>query len=208
MTNPKKTPKLNPAPCLVLDKIAMPTKPHSINLLKNTQNGFSAEFVNWALTVGRLLVIITEVIALAAFLYRFSLDGHIIDLRSQIKQKQVIIASQKDNEVKYRDFQDRLYLASNFSLLSKERVKTLKDILGLTPQNMKLKNLSLTKDILNITANAQGISSLTIFVNSLKKYPNIDTLSLDSIENKPSTNLTVVNISGTLKKSKYENVEQ
>ena len=179
----------------------------SINLIKSTQVDFFAEFINWTVTIGRLLVIITELIALSAFLYRFSLDRQLIDLRSQIKQKQVIIASQKDNEVKYRDLQDRLSLASNFSLLSEERVKTLKDILGLTPQNMKLKNLSLTKDVLNITANAQGISSLTIFVNSLKKYPNIDTLSLDSIENKPSTNLAVVNISGTLKKSKYENVE-
>ena len=184
----------------------MLTKPHSINLLKNTQNGFSAEFINWTLTIGRLLVIITELIALGAFLYRFSLDRHIIDLRSQIKQKQVIIASQKDNEAKYRDLQDRLYLASNFSALSQERIKTLKDILGLTPQDMKLKNLSLTKDVLSITANAQGISSLSIFVNSLKKYPNIDTLSIDSIENKPSSNLTVVNISGTLKKSKYDNI--
>lgn len=179
----------------------------SINLIKNTQNGFPAEFINWILTVGRLLVIITEVITLAAFLYRFSLDRKLIDLRSEIKQKQVIIASQKDNEAKYRDFQDRLYLASNFSSLSAERVKILKDILGLTPQDMKLKNLSLTKDILSITANAHSISSLTIFVNSLKKYPNIDTLSLDSIENKPSTNLIVVNISGTLKKSKYDNVK-
>lgn len=185
----------------------MPNRLPSINLLRNKQSDFFSQFINWVLTIGRLVVVITGLIALSAFLYRFSLDRQLIDLRSQIKQKQVIIASQKDNEAKYRDLQDRLYLASNFSNLSAERVKTLKDILGLTPQDVKLKNLSLTKDVLNITANAQGISSLTIFVNSLKKYPNIDTLSLDSIENKLSTNFTVVNISGTLKKSKYENVK-
>ncbi len=179
----------------------------SINLINNAQNGFFAEFVNWTLTVGRIVVITTEVIALGAFLYRFSLDRQLIDLRSQIKQKQLIIASQKDNEAKYRNLQDRLYLASNFSSLSMERITTLKDILSLTPQGMKLSNISLTKENFSIATNVQNISSIRLYVNSLKEYPNIDTLSLDTIEKKPLSNLTVLNISGTFKKSKYENVK-
>lgn len=207
MTNPKKNPKLNPAPALVPDKIAMSKRISSINLINNAQNGFFAEFVNWTLTVGRIVVITTEVIALGAFLYRFSLDRQLIDLRSQIKQKQLIIASQKDNEAKYRNLQDRLYLASNFSSLSMERITTLKDILSLTPQGMKLSNISLTKENFSIATNVQNISSIRLYVNSLKEYPNIDTLSLDTIEKKPLSNLTVLNISGTFKKSKYENVK-
>lgn len=179
----------------------------SINLINNAQNGFFAEFVNWTLTVGRILVIITEAIALSAFLYRFSLDKKLIDLRSVIKQKQAIIASQKDNEAKYRNLQDRLYLASNFSALTMERITTLKYMLSLTPQSMKLTNISLTKENFNITTNVQNMSSIRFYVNSLKKYPKIDTLSLENIEKKPLSNLTVANISGTFKKSKYENVK-
>lgn len=185
----------------------MSNRSPSINLIKNTQNGFFAEFVNWILTIGRLLVIIIELIALGAFLYRFSLDRQLIDLRSQIKQKQTIVSSQKANEAKYRNLQDRLYLASNFSALSMEQTKTLKDILDFTPQGMKLKNISFAVDSISITANIQDISSLSVFVNSLKKHPNIDALSLDSIEKRPLTDLIVANISGTLKKSKYENVK-
>lgn len=179
----------------------------SINLINNAQNGFFAEFVNWILTFGRILVIITEAITLGAFLYRFSLDRQLIDLRSQIKQKQTIVSSQKANEAKYRNLQDRLYLASNFSSLSMERIKTLKDMLSLTPQGMKLNNISLTKDDFTINTNVQNVSSIRFYVNSLKKYPSIATLSLDSIEKNPLGNLTVVNISGTFKKSKYENVK-
>lgn len=184
----------------------MPNKSSSINLIKSTNNVFS-DFINWTLTVGRLLVIITELIALGAFLYRFSLDRKLIELRAQIKQKQAIIVSQKENEAKYRDLQDRLYLASNFSNLSMERINTLKDILNSTPQGIKLSNISLTVDSLSITANVQARSSLSIFVYSIKKHPNIDTISLDSIENKPLTNQIVANISGTLKKSKYGDIK-
>ena len=179
----------------------------SINLINNAQNGFFAEFINWILTIGRLLVIIIELIALGAFLYRFSLDRQLIDLRSQIKQKQTIVSSQKENEAKYRNLQDRLYLASNFSALTMERITTLKDMLSLTPQGMKLSIISLTKENFSITINVQNMSSIRFYANSLKKYPKLNTLSLDSIEKKALSNLTVVNISGTLKKSKYEDVK-
>jgi hypothetical protein len=185
----------------------MPNRSPSINLIKSTQGGMFAQFITWALTIGRLLVIVIELIALGAFLYRFSLDRQLIQLRSDIKQKQTIIVSQKENEAKYRDLQDRLKLASNFSSLSMERAKILKDILDSTPNDIKLKNLSYAVDSINITANVQGISSLSVFVNYLKKHPNIEAISLDSIEKKPLSELIVANISGALKKSKYDNTK-
>lgn len=186
----------------------MPNRPPSINLLKNKQVGFFGGFINWTLTIGRLVVILTELIALSAFLYRFSLDRGLIELRTQIKQKQTIISPLKSNEAKYRNLQDRLYLASNFSSLSMEWNKILRDILNLTPQGITLNNLSLNKNSVNINANARSVSSLVIFTNSLKKYPGIDTLSLDGIEKKQSTNLIIVNITATLKQSEYDIIKQ
>ena len=102
----------------------MSNRSPSINLIKNTQVDFFTELINWALTVGRLLVIIIELIALGAFLYRFSLDRRLDELRTDIKAKQTIVLTQKDNETKYRDLQDRLQLASSSSSLSMERANT------------------------------------------------------------------------------------
>jgi hypothetical protein len=180
----------------------------SINLLKNKQVGFFGEFINWTLTIGRLVIIITELIALSAFLYRFSLDRKLIDLQSQIKEKQTIISSLKSNTAEYLDLQERLYLASKFSLLSMERHKILTDILNLTPQDITLSRLSLDKNGIQIDADLQNLSSLIFFVNSLKNYPSIDALNLGSIDNKLSANLITVGITATLKKSQYEDVKQ
>lgn len=186
----------------------MPNRSASINLLKNKEVGFFDEFINWTLTIGRLVIILTQIIALSAFLYRFSLDRKLMELRSQIKQKQAIVSSLKTNEAKYRDLQDRLYLTSNLSNLSHERHKILRDILKLTPQGIKLNNLSLKKNNISINANVQAISSLTLFVDLLKNYPSIDTLSLDNIESKPSANLIIASITTVLKQSKYDNIKQ
>jgi len=181
----------------------MKRKLHSINLLKNKDIDFFSKFIEWTLTIGRLIVIITEIIALSAFIYRFSLDRKLIDLRSEIKQKQTIVAGQKANEEKYRDLHDRIYLALNFASLSQERHKILKDVLGLTPQGLTLNNLVLNKDKINIDAIVRSPSSLGIFVNLLKNYPSIDSISIDNIENKPQTNFIAVNITATLIESKF-----
>jgi hypothetical protein len=93
------------------------------------------------------------------------------------------------------------------SNLSHERHKILRDILSLTPQGIKLNDLSLNKNNISINANVQAISSLTLFVDLLKNYPSIDTLSLDNIENKPSANLIIVSITAILKQSKYDKIK-
>lgn len=181
----------------------MKRKFHSINLLKNKDADFFSNFIKWALTIGRLIVIVTEIIALSAFVYRFSLDKKLIDLRSEIKQKQTIVEGQKANEEKYRDLHDRISLASNFASLSLEKHKIFKDLLGLTPQGMTLNSLNLSNDKINIEANVRSTPSLGIFVNLLKNYPSIDAISIDNIENKPQTNFILVNIAATLIESEF-----
>jgi len=182
----------------------MPTKLHSINLLKNKDVDFLNEFIKWTLTIGRLVVIITELIALSAFIYRFSLDRRLIDLRSEIKQKQTIVVAQRSNEAKYRDLQDRISIASNLSNLSQERHKILTDILNLTPVDITLNNLVLGKDTINIDANVSTVPSLALFINSLKNYQGIEAISIDNIENRQQTNFIIVNVTATVKKSQFD----
>jgi len=80
----------------------------TINLAKKKGTPSLDVFLSWAITGGRFIVILTETIALAAFLYRFSLDRQIVDLHDQISQKQKIVAAFATDEVLYRNLQDRL----------------------------------------------------------------------------------------------------
>ena len=61
---------------------------HSINLLSTKDKSTADIFLFWALYIGRLLVIITEVIALFVFLSRFSIDRKLIDYSDSIKKQQ------------------------------------------------------------------------------------------------------------------------
>lgn len=176
----------------------MQKKSASINLLKR-QTSLIDRFVNWALTVGRLLVILTEIVALSAFIYRFSLDRQLIDLHSKITQEQAIVNYLKDNEKTYRNLQDRLAIATTYSTLGANRFKVFSDIAGFTPKGMSFNNFSLYENRIRIEANADSVSSLSTFVNSIKNYPAIDTVSIDKIENKPASAIITISITAILK---------
>ncbi|MDO8657190.1 MAG: hypothetical protein Q7K55_00510 [Candidatus Levybacteria bacterium] len=168
----------------------MQNNPPSINLIKNRQAPLFDRFMNWALTVGRLIVILTEVIAVFTFLYRFSLDEKLIDLHSNIKQKQNIINILKNDENKYRNLQDRIALATSFSSKGAKDNKIINDLFGLMTQEVKIDNLTLNKDRLDMSVSIDSVPILTGFVESLKNYPSIKSISVDSIENRPDSGLS------------------
>ena len=163
----------------------------SINLIKNKQIPLFDRFMNWALTAGRLIVITTEVVAVAAFIYRFSLDERLIDLHSSIKQKQTLVSLLKADEDKYRNLQDRIALASTLSEKNAKTNKIVLNIIGSVPSGVRINNLIFNKDRITINADTNSVSSLTDFINFLKDYPDIKSVSIDNIENKPLIGLSV-----------------
>ncbi len=73
-------------------------KKRVINLLPNKGDSLLDQFLSWALNIGRLLVIITETLALSVFLFRFSLDVQIIDLHDKIKAASRVVENFKESE--------------------------------------------------------------------------------------------------------------
>ena len=177
----------------------MAKKSATINLLKNDKNQAVSQVVNWALGVGRILIIVVELIALSAFLYRFVLDNQIRDIQTKIKQEQAIVSSQKKNEDIYKNLQERLSVISTISDQSKKTTKTYKDIISFAPLGMNFTNVSLSDTGFRIEANVSSVYPLAVFINALKKYPQIETISIDKIENKTASAFITVSVSITLK---------
>lgn len=172
----------------------------SVNLLKKEGESFFDKFIQWALTVGRILVMLTEIVALSAFLYRFSLDRKLIDLHDQIKLKDAYVKVLKSNEDKYRNLQERLAITTKLSKTSIDTANLITDLIALAPSDIIFNSLKISEDSVIIDANVQSVTSLTDFINKLKAHKAIRTVSLDRIENKTSTATIVVTITAVLKK--------
>jgi Tfp pilus assembly protein PilN len=170
----------------------------SINLLENKSKTLDL-IVSWALTIGRVLVIIVELVALGAFIYRFSLDNQLQTLQTKIKQEQAIVAYQKDSESKYRNLQDRLALISSVSKATAGNLKIFNDIIALTPNGLTLNNFTLSEGKIQLEGNTNSVFILSNFIDQLKAYPLIESVSLDKIQNDTTNSTITVGITVTLK---------
>jgi len=160
----------------------------TINLIKKKGTPSLDVFIHWAITGGRFLVILTETIALAAFLYRFSLDRQIIDLHDKIKAKSVIVNVLKEQETSYRVLQERLLQANQLSqdvTFTSELFTKITDIAQ--RNNLSVKTITVTDESFHIELTAINVTNLKNFVNQLQLLKELQEISIDRIENRSAT---------------------
>jgi len=178
----------------------MADKTPTINLLPNSgTDSFLTQFFNWALTIGRLLIILTEMVALGTFIYRFSLDMQIVDLHDKIKAESFIVANFKDAEATFRDIQDRLATIKRYDALGTTTASTFTDIAKMGQGKVTFKDLAVTTQNVKIEVQAPSVAPLSQFINVLKNYPAISSVSIDKVENKTTSAAIVVDITAQLK---------
>ena len=176
----------------------MARKEISINLVEENLN-FVDRFISWALTIGRVVVIVTELIALTAFLYRFSLDRQLIDLHSKIKQEQAVVDYLKDYERTFRDIQNRLSLSYNFGGIASDRIKLLNDVVSFAPQGMTFNTLSLQEDRIRMSVMANSVSAMSDFINHLKSYSKIASVNIEKVQDRTSSASITIDLTAMLK---------
>ncbi len=103
----------------------------SINLIRSEQTHHIDTILKWALTTGRFLIILTETIALSAFVYRFSLDREIIDLTDEIKNNQAVVSLYTD-EPRYRNLQERLTFVESIRPTQSEKTILMHEVVSLS----------------------------------------------------------------------------
>jgi Tfp pilus assembly protein PilN len=171
----------------------------TINLVRGRRPRVLDQFVGWALTIGRAVVILTELVALGAFLYRFGLDRQLVDLHDKIAQEQSIVDLLKQNEDSYRNLQYRLSLAKTVISDQEQSVKLYADVVNMIPNAASLKTMIIDQGSVKVTLEVPTITALSTFVDQMKNYSQFTSVSLDRIENKTSVGIISANVSGTLK---------
>ncbi len=176
----------------------------SINLLPKKGESFFTHFFNWTISIGRLLIILTEFVALATFLSRFSLDMQIVDLHDKIKRDAAMLTQMKPAEENFRNLHTRLELIEKYKTLGSRTPTLFTDIANLGRGNITFKNLTVGPDTVKIEAQAISSSALSQFTASLKNQPSVTSVSIDKVENETSKGMITVSITATLEKAAYD----
>lgn len=180
----------------------------TINLLPNQGENFTTKFFNWALSIGRLLIILTEMVALATFLYRFGLDAQIVDLHDKITEESYVVANFHTAETTFRDLQDRIAVIKRYGAIGQTTTGIFSRITQMGQGKITFKDLTVTTQSAKIEVESSSSSTLSQFVDSLKNDPSVTSVSIDKVQDNASTAQIIVDITATLKPVAFAQTEQ
>jgi Tfp pilus assembly protein PilN len=139
--------------------------------------------LNWTLSVGRYVVIFTQLVVILSFATRFVLDRQVTDLNTTINQKRVAIESYQDLEKRFLFIQKQI---TDIKQLKQE--SNLMEIFPLLnetiPANIILDDLTIRPNEVVFSGAALSQTSLNVLVNNVKLSPHFDSVSIGKIESR------------------------
>ena len=194
-----------------MPKAAQKSTDLNIDLLpKATSSGTTGEAVHWALTVGRYLVIFTEIVALGAFLVAIWFSKEKNDLKTSIKQKQaeITVYQNCDSEDKTKFCEDRFRKVQNqinqvVSLESSQvkNNKVLSELLTILPVGIKLDSLAIERNQLNFSGTLPSETELQTLIKSINGSTKITGLDVTSLTRE--NNLLKFTASASIQRSNF-----
>ena len=154
-----------------------------INLLprEDFEYTFAGLFLKWALSYGRYIIIITQIIVLGVFFMRFKLDREHIDLKESIQQKQALFSSVADVEDEIRKVQEKLAKIKNLEANQKTPLNILNFLQENTPVEVKYSAIDISSDRLVLKGSGVSLKSLSALLLVFKRSEKFNEISLDSV---------------------------
>lgn len=167
-----------------------------INLIP--QDEFEASsfgrILKWALSTFRIVVIVTELIVMSAFLSRFWLDAKNSDLNEEINNSKAQILAYKNIETEFRSLQQQTSIAKSLYLEPKIS-DIVKNISSLIPSDIIVSSISDTNNEITIKASSlseKSIAQMLVNLGSNRELKDVNLIQATSnFDNNATTVFTV-----------------
>lgn len=162
----------------------------NINLMPGREEpkGTVGRAINWALTVGRVLVIATEIVAIAIFALSIKLAADKQDLKEDVRSLSALVQSKETFENEFRTVQSRI---ENVKANESKHVFTSKavdEFLLLLPEGLTLNSLDLADGELVFSGEFESPRELQTLISSFSTSTKIIALNLVSLEHPNDNN--------------------
>lgn len=172
----------------------MPAKQPKINLLpqEEFETTTFGRVINWALSSFRIIVILTEMVVMLAFLSRFWLDARLTDLNDLIKQKQAVIQAQSDFESKFRLLQKRLSVFASFKQEGLDTSGVISSLTSSLPDDVSLLGFSQKEAKMEIAGTSASERSIAQLIANLEANESFEKVFLKDVSVNPDNQSLLV----------------
>lgn len=154
----------------------------TINLNGREKTSSASIFYKWTIQIGRVVIVLTELIALGALGYRFFIDRQIADINDQISREVTFIKNQGAQETKFRVLQDKLNAIKLVSQDTNGKVDIMNKILDAERQGVfSIDSMTVNRNTVSINGSSSSIFALNNFTEELKQNPNVLNINIEDI---------------------------
>lgn len=158
-------------------------KSSQINLLpiKGFASSTTGRVLAWILSTFRIIVIITEILVMFAFLSRFWFDAQNADLDDEIKEKKYALEAAQSFEKQFLDIQKKLQLYADITKSQKDIANLMENTSSYLPADAFLSQIVFSEkglDITGLTANENSIQQYIVNLQSLQQFDDVALASL------------------------------
>ena len=156
----------------------------SINLLPHDafETSTVGVVLEWGLAFGKWAVIITQLVVMLAFLWRFTLDRQLTDLRNAIAKDSAIITSYSQIERDFTLAQKRV-VSAKAALADQQAINTAFAALTAdTPTGIWYDHVTITPKSVAFTAYASSLGSFGQFLTTLQGDSSFSDVSIGQIQ--------------------------
>lgn len=134
------------------------------------------KFIRWALTYGKAVIVLTELVVVSLFISRFWLDARRADLAEAIETKFAIVESSAEFESRFRALVKRTASAKTImtALTPNEILDQFKPLL---PEGVQAKSITVTAEQIQIEGTSQTEEALAVLSRSFRDsayFTNVD----------------------------------
>lgn len=161
----------------------MPAPNAKINLLPVDpfEDSFLGRFLKWALSVGRYIVIATELIVILSFLARFKLDRDLSDLNEALAQTQVVLDSYGQLEADYKAAAARLGAIEELGRQRLGPEAQLQRLTAVTPVDVYFTGIGLSPEMIELQGNTLSERGLIVLLRALRVSDNFNQVAVNQI---------------------------
>ncbi len=156
----------------------------SINLLPRDAFETSAIGIvlEWSLVFGKWAVILTQLIVMGAFLYRFTLDRTLTDLGKKIAKDVAVIKSYEQVERDFSLAQKQVIQAKAAMDSQKLVLKTLNTLEQITPTDVWYDRITLTPNTMSVNALSASLPGFGRYLTAVQTNPLFSGIRVGKIE--------------------------
>lgn len=155
---------------------------YKINLITRRKEKSVDRIIYFVLNYLRYILVITQIIVIGVFFYRFKIDQEMVDLQESVSQKKEIIQVSQPLIIEAKKQSFKLDAAQSIVTKQSTFLQAMDYLLSLFPENLYLTKIRLVKDSISMVGYTEDPQSINNFLNKLKNEGRFKKVLLKNIK--------------------------